>query len=166
MMTDEPMSRRQWLRKGLFWGTAGAAFSVLGGMLVDVWLAAGRFSPAHWAEVASAEAVPVGGVVPFYDKKIALVRREGRLAALSLECSHLGCLVNASDEGFFCPCHGSHFGPMGEVYSGPAPRSLPWHALQIRHGRVWVYTGRKMAEPEWLALEAEVAIEQGATHGG
>ncbi len=165
-MATEKMNRRQWLRRGLFWGTAGAAFSVLGGMLVDVWLAAGRFSPAHWAEVAPYGAIPAGGIVPFYDKKVALVLREGRMAALSLECTHLGCLVNAGEEGFFCPCHGSRFGPMGEVYSGPARRSLQWHALEIRRNRIWVYTGRKMDHPEWLAPAAEAGLRQGASHGG
>jgi glycine/D-amino acid oxidase-like deaminating enzyme/nitrite reductase/ring-hydroxylating ferredoxin subunit len=56
----------------------------------------------------------------------------GELHALSARCSHLGCIVNwNSGEGAWdCPCHGSRFGPLGDVIMGPAvrplePRELP-----------------------------------------
>ena len=47
-------------------------------------------------------------------------------------CTHLGCvpLGNRSGEprgdfdGWFCPCHGSHYDGAGRVRKGPAPRNL------------------------------------------
>lgn len=153
MMEPGKMNRREWLRRSFLFTTLGTTFAVLGTILVDVWMAAGRFSPAHWKEVGGIDLLPGDGIIPLPEQKIALVRRGSRLAALSLECTHLGCLLNAVDQGFFCPCHGSQFGPLGEVYSGPATTSLPWYAIQMREGRLWVHAGQKRSLPQWLDLE-------------
>ncbi len=47
-------------------------------------------------------------------------------------CSHLGCIPlgqKTSDakgefNGWFCPCHGSHYDSSGRVRKGPAPKNL------------------------------------------
>ena len=42
-------------------------------------------------------------------------------------CTHLGCvpLANAGDyNGWFCPCHGSHYDTSGRIRKGPAPLNL------------------------------------------
>ncbi|AJF06073.1 hypothetical protein GSUB_05160 [Geoalkalibacter subterraneus] len=89
---------------------AGSAFAILGGILLDVWRAAGLFSTSHWREVGRLADFPRDGTYPLPAERIAVVRKGGRLAAISLECTHLGCLVNALESGFFCPCHGSEPG--------------------------------------------------------
>lgn len=42
-------------------------------------------------------------------------------------CTHLGCvpISNAGDyNGWFCPCHGSHYDGSGRIRKGPAPLNL------------------------------------------
>ncbi len=152
MTESEKMTRREWFRRAFLFGTLGTALAAVGGLLLDVWLAAGRFTTAHWTDLAALDLLPSDGTVPFPDKKVAVIRRGNRLAALSLECTHLGCLVNAVDQGFFCPCHGSQFGPLGEIWSGPANLPLPWHPVRAREGRLWIHTADKRTEPMWLDL--------------
>jgi glycine/D-amino acid oxidase-like deaminating enzyme/nitrite reductase/ring-hydroxylating ferredoxin subunit len=50
----------------------------------------------------------------------------GRLHAVSLRCTHLGCLLrfNAAERSWDCPCHGSRFDVDGEVLEGPAVSPL------------------------------------------
>jgi len=52
------------------------------------------------------------------------------LHAISSVCTHLGCLVAITENGFQCPCHGSKYSQDGKVIAGPAPRNLAW--LDIR----------------------------------
>ena len=42
-------------------------------------------------------------------------------------CTHLGCvpLGQAGEfNGWFCPCHGSHYDTSGRIRKGPAPKNL------------------------------------------
>ena len=58
------------------------------------------------------------------DKKLYLYRSRSHIRVLSAVCTHLGCTINKSEQGFDCPCHGSHFDKTGKACSGPASRSL------------------------------------------
>jgi glycine/D-amino acid oxidase-like deaminating enzyme/nitrite reductase/ring-hydroxylating ferredoxin subunit len=51
---------------------------------------------------------------------------DGTLHAVSLRCTHLGCLLrfNAAERSWDCPCHGSRFDVDGAVLEGPATRPL------------------------------------------
>jgi Rieske Fe-S protein len=53
-----------------------------------------------------------------------LLRSEKGFTALSLICTHLGCTVGQSTNGFACPCHGSQFDSHGNVLHGPATQKL------------------------------------------
>ena len=42
-------------------------------------------------------------------------------------CTHLGCvpISDAGDyNGWYCPCHGSHYDNSGRIRKGPAPLNL------------------------------------------
>lgn len=58
--------------------------------------------------------------------QVWLVRKDGKIFALSTVCTHLGCTPNwlAGDRKFKCPCHGSGFRMTGINFEGPAPRPL------------------------------------------
>ena len=74
--------------------------------------------------------VPGRGALIFGQKKIAVIKEHQDIYALNLTCTHLGCTVNATSKGFFCPCHGSVFTARGDVVKGPADRSLKRLAVE------------------------------------
>ena len=47
-------------------------------------------------------------------------------------CTHLGCVplgqksadVKGEYDGWFCPCHGSHYDTSGRIRKGPAPKNM------------------------------------------
>lgn len=50
-------------------------------------------------------------------------------------CTHLGCIpvANAGNwQGFFCPCHGSHYDNCGRIRQGPAPLNLASPPYEIQ----------------------------------
>jgi glycine/D-amino acid oxidase-like deaminating enzyme/nitrite reductase/ring-hydroxylating ferredoxin subunit len=51
---------------------------------------------------------------------------DGALHAVSLRCTHLGCLLrfNGAETSWDCPCHGSRFDVDGAVLEGPAVKPL------------------------------------------
>jgi glycine/D-amino acid oxidase-like deaminating enzyme/nitrite reductase/ring-hydroxylating ferredoxin subunit len=56
----------------------------------------------------------------------------GTVHAVSLRCTHLGCLLrfNAAERSWDCPCHGSRFDVDGAVLEGPATKPLPTRHLE------------------------------------
>ncbi|NAZ35638.1 ubiquinol-cytochrome c reductase iron-sulfur subunit [Rubellimicrobium sp. CFH 75288] len=76
----------------------------------------------------------LAGEAPAIDANRALPNPEGSdlpegtwLVQMGI-CTHLGCvpLGQAGDfNGWFCPCHGSHYDTSGRIRRGPAPRNLP-----------------------------------------
>lgn len=69
-----------------------------------------------------------------------LVWADGRVHALSVVCTHLGCLVEWSPERkqLLCPCHRAAFGLEGNVIEGPPPRPLPTFQVSLAGDRVLV----------------------------
>jgi nucleotide-binding universal stress UspA family protein/nitrite reductase/ring-hydroxylating ferredoxin subunit len=79
-------------------------------------------------QIASELAAGEGGVIERRGEKLAVfVDTKGEQHLFSARCTHLGCTVgwNPAEKTFDCPCHGSRFGPDGEVVNGPAARPLP-----------------------------------------
>ena len=74
-----------------------------------------------------------------------LIRTEGKLAALNIICTHLGCIPNwlPNDRKFKCPCHGSGFYQNGINFEGPAPRPLERFKVWVVDGTVVVDRSKK-----------------------
>ncbi|MEO6694914.1 MAG: ubiquinol-cytochrome c reductase iron-sulfur subunit [Ignavibacteria bacterium] len=49
---------------------------------------------------------------------------QSKFLALSMICTHKKCDVDATGDGFECPCHGSAFSKTGKVINGPATKNL------------------------------------------
>jgi len=82
--------------------------------------------PVRRFKVGPQEQFAPGTETPFTEQNLVLFRDDQGFYAISTTCTHLGCTVARSREGFACPCHGSRFDNRGNVVGGPAPRPLPW----------------------------------------
>jgi len=68
---------------------------------------------------------PPGAAVKLAERNVLVLRDERGFRALSLICTHLGCITSQEASGeFVCPCHGSRFDSQGRVTQGPAPSAL------------------------------------------
>lgn len=74
-----------------------------------------------------------------------IVREEERIAAVSIICTHLGCIPSwlPNDRKFKCPCHGSGFTPNGVNFEGPAPRPLERFKIYLDGDEVIVDRSKK-----------------------
>lgn len=100
--------------------------------------------PSAQFKIGPPQDFPVGSVRTFETEKVAVFRDEEGMYAISLVCTHLGCIVtyNKDDRRFDCPCHGSKFTLMGEVTKAPAPRSLDWFQVSaLPSGQLMVDRG-------------------------
>lgn len=77
--------------------------------------------------IEASKAVPLGELKdPQPDEERVQKGHEQWLVMVGV-CTHLGCipLGDAGDyQGWFCPCHGSHYDTAGRVRKGPAPKNL------------------------------------------
>ena len=103
--------------------TAAAAFTGCHSTPDD----SGTSGPDRIVNAGPAANYAVDGVYgAFRNSGFFLVRRGGRLFALSATCTHKKCrLQMEADRSFSCPCHGSTFSADGHVTEGPARRDLP-----------------------------------------
>ncbi len=83
--------------------------------------------------------IPASGALVYAESRVAVMCRDGEIYALSLACTHLGCLVTVAADKLVCPCHGSTFDHSGAVLTGPASRPLPRLEVQVRGERVTVF---------------------------
>ncbi len=129
-MNDEKQVPDVSRRRFLALLTHGGWMAALGVMLYQV----GRFlgaeelptGPSPMVRAGKLSDFPPGSTTYVSEARAWLRHQDGALTALDAVCTHLGCLVQRPETvpGFQCPCHGSQFGPDGELKYGPAERPL------------------------------------------
>lgn len=98
-------------------------------------------SPPIEFDIGSAYDFPYGSrTVLAYIPAVIIHDKDG-FQAISLQCTHLGCTVEARNFGFECPCHGSRFDPTGKTLKGPAVSPLKKLRIeQTDDGNLHVFT--------------------------
>jgi cytochrome b6-f complex iron-sulfur subunit len=139
--SDSDSDRRDFIGKAAVWTAAGTlTIAVLGiarmpmpGVLPGKSSATKIGPPGDYPVSNDPVRVPGQNLFVLHDS-------EG-FAAIASVCTHLGCIVAATPEGFACPCHGSKFAPDGKVKQGPAPSPLTWYEMaQAPDGQLVVDT--------------------------
>lgn len=73
--------------------------------------------------------IPLNDFTYISEHKIFVYRNHAGIKVVSAVCTHLGCVIEKTEDGFQCPCHGSCFNEKGKVLSGAASKDLPWYRL-------------------------------------
>ncbi len=81
------------------------------------------------AKIGNLHEFPVDTFTYLEKYKLYIYRDFEGVQAVSAVCTHLGCILDKSADGFECPCHGSKYDDTGKILSGPAPASLKWYNL-------------------------------------
>ncbi|MFN8546418.1 MAG: Rieske 2Fe-2S domain-containing protein [Candidatus Eisenbacteria bacterium] len=139
-LDPEPIERRDFLGMLASWSALAAlAFAFVGAIRLPK--AAVLPSPSKKFKVSIPESLaPNTAFVP-PGRPVAVFRDRDGVHAVSLICTHLGCIVKCETEAFVCPCHGSQYKLDGTVTRGPAPKSLPWLAVSMNGDEVVVDEG-------------------------
>jgi cytochrome b6-f complex iron-sulfur subunit len=136
-LDPEPIPRRDFLGLASL-GTMFAALFFAGVGIIRLPKAAVLSSPSKKFKVVLPESLAAGQSFTPPGHSVAIYRDEEGVHAISLVCTHLGCIVKRTTGGFECPCHGSHFAADGSVVKGPAPKSLPWLQISESGGTYFV----------------------------
>jgi len=104
-----------------------------GARVVDGWIDAG---PAEKVHEGHAAVVTVRG-----GERIALVRHEGALCAMSNVCAHQGGPLGEGgviDGCLTCPWHGYQYGPCSGASPPPFTERVPTHRVKVENGRAMI----------------------------
>jgi cytochrome b6-f complex iron-sulfur subunit len=86
--------------------------------------------------------LPVGGVkvITYAGAQAIVIRTSVGIRALSLVCTHMGCIVQwqAGEKEFYCPCHGGRFDQFGDVLASPPVVPLEQFPVKVEGDKVIV----------------------------
>jgi cytochrome b6-f complex iron-sulfur subunit len=143
-LREKPIKRRDFLGKaaiGTFlFATAAACFGALRLIVPKVFS-----EPPNYYKIGEPEGFPLGEVRVPTGKNVYVFHDENGYYAISAKCTHLGCIIKHTPDGFLCPCHGSRFTLNGHVISGSASKTLDWYAMSLApDGQLVVDEGEKI----------------------
>ena len=116
------MKRRDFLNKVAIGTATGVGAVSLAAVITEI-LPPETESFSH-IKIGHIDDYPINEFSFIHQHKIYLYRSRSQIRVLSGVCTHLGCTIKNTEQGFDCPCHGSHFDKTGKACSGPASRSL------------------------------------------
>ncbi len=93
-------------------------------------------------DIGTAAEYPRDGIYERFTRhQFFVLRRDGRISAISNVCTHRSCTVRYEQgSGFVCPCHGARFDVEGKVTGGPAPLDLPhFRVTEEANGHLFVH---------------------------
>ncbi len=136
-LEPEPVGRRDFLGLMSLWAAASAMLFGLVGML-RLPKAAVLSSPSKRFRITLPATLAAGEAFTPPGRNVAVFRDDQGVYAITRVCTHLGCIVKPTAEGFECPCHGSRYDRDGLVTKGPAPRPLQWLEVKEQGGVLYV----------------------------
>ena len=89
----------------------------------------GLYRANNRVKIGKPGSFPLNDYTYISEHKLYVYRDHTGVKVVSAICTHLGCVIEKTDEGFQCPCHGSCFDERGKVLSGAASKDLPWYRL-------------------------------------
>jgi Rieske Fe-S protein len=143
-LDPEIVPRRDFLGLAALWSALTAlAFAAVG--MLRLPKAAVLSSPSKKFRVTLPASLPPGEPFVPPGRSVAVFKDvEGDVHAVSLICTHLGCIVKGTGQGFECPCHGSKFAADGSVTKGPAPQPLAWLKVSASGADLVVDEGQRV----------------------
>ncbi len=167
------VSRRSFLL-WMGWIAAGVA-TLFGGIQTLKFLFPNQTGeePQAFKSAFTAGQLSIGNPIQITEKRVTLVRDDGGIYAVYLNCTHLGCTPNyVSDvvsgtpvsadvakahgdrkpaeqapNGWACPCHGSRYFIDSTNFYGPAPRPMDWVEVTVTpDGFLFVDRGKKVVQ--------------------
>lgn len=161
-----PLSRRGflgWLSLG--WITFTAAFGGFLNLVGRFMFPNVLFEPPSAFRAGFPDEYTIGQVDERYKDKFGvwIVREAGGMYALSVICTHLGCIPNwlGGEQKFKCPCHGSGFYKTGINFEGPAPRPLERVKIALADdGQIFIDKSKKFQQEkgQWSDPESFLVI--------
>ncbi|MEK7376349.1 MAG: ubiquinol-cytochrome c reductase iron-sulfur subunit [Candidatus Margulisiibacteriota bacterium] len=143
---DRRFTRREFLSLSIFASFAVAASSGL--YTVFKYLYPAQETPLQAGEkimVAELNDLPSGStfIFRYRNKPSILINSKTGITALSLVCTHLGCVVkwDPVKNILICPCHAGIFDASGRVISGPPPAPLPKLNVTVKERKIYVGEG-------------------------
>lgn len=150
--SGEPITRRKMLAWLTSMGLFGSAVVSVFSNLVFIKPRATYGLPTRFS-IGVPDDYPSGTRIALGDQRVAIIREGEKMAAISITCTHLGCIVGVADTGFACPCHGSRFDQDGNVTGGPAPKPLPWYELALApNGELEVDKAKEITPGKWFTV--------------
>jgi cytochrome b6-f complex iron-sulfur subunit len=145
------ITRRKFLGKAALGGALGAGILVALGVLREVIPSMAKENKRF--TIGRLYDFPLNTFFLIAAHKIFIYRDYEGVRAMSAVCTHLGCILETTENGFQCPCHGSRFNDKGQVLSGPAPRSLAYYRVDVApNGQLLVDMSQKVSYDEKLKI--------------